>query len=323
MSIIDVAQLQARLEKTFNENGIIGPRLDRVASYETSYGEYIKNKFNGYFLLVSSFQSFFYDTLSTASTLYRDPLITKHAPYQPLYLLNLLTAFRSIRATENLLYNGYPLDGLSLLRDIKDRAIFFAAWISGLTNWKSLNAPLLVPTKADAPVQETQLWRRAREKEENRVLKLILREDSDFEEPIKSELKVWETFFNLEVHGSLLTFASEFGDWMKNIGQLSIPPVPIERSIASYTCRAIEVFWMVHRTLPFIQLTPNCLGSDWAEKWMVLDESFRQHQTALFEGGVKIAKSFEVFIDRKFPFNPATIYVERDEPMSTRNSETD
>jgi hypothetical protein len=37
-------------------------------------------------------------------------------------------------------------------------------------------------------------------------------------------------------------------------------------------------------------------------------------EVALFETGVELAKSVEIFIERKFPCSPAIIYVERDDP---------
>jgi hypothetical protein len=43
----------------------------------------------------------------------------------------------------------------------------------------------------------------------------MLRGESDFEEPIKSNLQKWEDFFNLELHGSRFTTAGEFGGFLR------------------------------------------------------------------------------------------------------------
>ncbi len=317
MGTIDVEAWQRRLKRTFNEAGIVGPRLADVISMEAAYGDYVREHMTGYGTLADSFESFFYDTLVKALNQYVDKNATKDAPYQPMYFLGQLTVFRSIRAAENLLYLGYPLDGMSLLRDIKDRAVFFAAWISGLTTYYALNALDLLPKEDDLSVEASRTWRGARGKEENRILQLMLRMASGFEESIKRGLQKWEDFFNFEVHGSHFTMAAEFGGWMRGTEPLSIAPVPKDRSAAGYMNRAAEVFWMVHRTLPFLQLSQGAFGQSWAEKWFVLDDSFRLYQRSFEELGKPIATAVRVFIERKFPFTPATIYIERDQTAAS------
>lgn len=316
MGTIDVEAWQTRLERTFSETGVVGPRLTEVVSKEAAYGEYVHQRFNGYKTLADSFQRFFYDTLVHALNQYRKKDATKDAPYHALYVVSQLTVFRSIRAAENLLYRGYPLDGLSLLRDIKDRAVFFAAWISGFTSWRALYASDCLPGKDDTSIEASRAWRRAIAHEENRILKLMLRENSDFEEPVKSDLQRWEDFFNFELHGSRFTTAQEFGGWMKREESVSVAPVPKDRSVAGYCDHAAEVFWMLHRTLPFLQLVEGAFGSTWAEKWGVLDDSFRMYQLSFEEQGNLIAKAVRVFIERKFQFTPATIYIERNQSAS-------
>ncbi len=147
----------ARLERTFNEAGLVGPSLVEVVSKETAYGDYVCQNFNGYRTLANSFQSFFYDTLVHTPDQYRDNNATKDAPYHQLYLASQLIVFHRIRAAENLLHLGYPLDGVSLLRDIKDRVVFFAAWISGYTSWCKLYAADQLPQKDDSSIKASPL----------------------------------------------------------------------------------------------------------------------------------------------------------------------
>ena len=205
MSPVDVDVWLNRIEQTFNENGVVGPRLNDVISVELAYREYVREHMRGYAVLADSFQSFYYDTLHAAKNQTASDNVRRETPYHSLYLLSHLTIFRRIRAGETLLYHGYPLDGLGLLRDIKDRAIFLAAWISGFTNWRSLHATHLMPSENDTSIKVSRTWRRAIEREENRILKLFIREDANFEEPIKTNLQKWEAFFNLELHGSRFT----------------------------------------------------------------------------------------------------------------------
>ena len=124
------------------------------------------------------------------------------------------------------------------------------------------------------------------------------------------------------VHGSRFTTTVEFGGWARGTENLSIEPVPNDRAIVGYVNRATDVFWMMHRTLPFLQLTESAFGTSWAEKWSVLDVSFRQMEEELNNVGIEIARAIEALIDRQFPFGPSTVYVERDVPPSTaeRNS---
>lgn len=316
MGTIDVEAWQTRLEQTFQEDGISGLQIAEIALKETAYGKYVRERFNGYRTLAESFQTFFYDTLAHTLNQYRYENATKEAPYHCLYLVSQLTVFRSIRAAENLLYRGYPLDGLSLLRDIKDRAVFFAAWISGFTSWRKLYATDRLPAKDDTSIEASRAWRRAVEREENRILKLMLRENSDFEEPVKSDLQRWEDFFNLELHGSRFTTVQEFGGWMKREESVSVAPVPKDRSVAGYCNHAAEVIWMLHRTLPFLQLMEGTFGNTWTEKWTVLDDSFRLYQLSFEEQGNSIATAVRAFIDRRFQFTPATIYIERNQSAS-------
>lgn len=315
MSPVDTKEWQDRIERTFNENGIVGPRVRIVVLAEMAYGKYVQEHMRGYVVLADSFQSFYYDTLLAANNQNRRDNVEKDARYHSLYLLSHLTIFRQIRAAETELYHGYPLDGLSLLREIKDRAIFFAAWISGFTNWKSLHATHLMPSENDSSIEASRAWRRGIELEENRILRLMVREGVGFEEPIKTNLQKWEAFFNLELHGSRFTTAVEFGGWARSTKQLSIETVPNQRAIVGYVNRATDVFWMLHRTLPFLQLADSAFGAAWAEKWNVLDISFRQMEEDLSDNGIELPRAVEALIDSKFAFGPTTVYVERDDAV--------
>jgi hypothetical protein len=292
------------------EDGYVEAELRGLIAQESTYGGHVRTHMGGYCDLANTFQVFYLNSLVMAAEqfLQND---TKAVPFYPMYLLGHLTSFRSIRAGEKLLYFGYPLDGLSLLRDIKDRSIFFAAQINGLTSWQALSASRLIP-KPKSSRDEIWTWRRACEKEENRVLKLMLREKSGFEESVRQHLQTWEGFFNLEVHNSRLTMASEFGPWLMGKAHLSIGPEPNNRTIAAYVNRASEVFWMIHRTLPFLQLRENAFGPQWAARWEALDKSFDYNEADLSKT-VPLAKSVALFVTTKLSFDPSTIYVERNE----------
>ena len=94
--------------------------------------------------------------------------------------------FRRVRACENLLLNGYPLDGYALLRDLKDRAIFLAAIAHNLTTWNALlgfGQGVPVPTSRETRLTdaEQQLMKKNAEREEHRLLDLMIRKKSGLE----------------------------------------------------------------------------------------------------------------------------------------------
>ncbi len=313
---IDIAKWQGRLESTFGQRGDAGPLGKDVWPKEQEYGHYVIANAYGYVVLANSFQSFFYETITTCLTQYRHPNATKEAPYQPTVLLEHLTLFRSIRATENLLYCGYPLDAYSLLRDVRDRAIFLAAIISGITSYQALNATHLLPPDGVEPDDDlADAMRKVREQEERRVMALMMGEASGLPEATQRLLRRWRRVFNLEVHGSRLTTAGEFTDWLRKKEPLSIGPVPREGPVTVYINTAPPVFWMVHRTLPFLQLKRGAFGTAWSQKWRILDDAFRTYQLGFEASGKPSGPAVRELVETKFPFSVDTIYVERNTPQ--------
>ncbi len=77
-----------------------------------------------------------------------------------------------------------------------------------------------------------------------------------------------------------------------------------------YFNRVVEISWLLHRMLPYLQLKPRSFGPEWAERWSVLDDSFRIMVQGLKDAEKNIAKTFVIFIDKKFPFSPDTFYYE-------------
>jgi len=203
--------------------------------------------------------------------------------------------------------SGYPLDGYALLRDIKDRSIFLAAIISGITSLSKIFGYIGNIALTDETYKKLKAERK---KEEFRVLDLTIRKKSGLKKDMLVVLQKWENLFHEEVHGSKLTFYSEGGKWLRGEMPLSIGPVPIEESCGMYMNRACELGWLVVRLLPYLQIAPNSFGSKWSEKWYVLDDSFRIMIKGLEKLGKKIATAFEYFIDVKFPFNPDVYYQE-------------
>lgn len=295
---MEVAEWQSRLEKHFRVGGVTGGYLVKVLNQEAAFRDYVLQKFYGQVVLMDSFFSFFIETVKIAARLAQERGIPRNCGHYQILLMSYITIFRSFRAAENLLLRGYPFDGFALLRDLKDRVIFLGALIHGKTSFPKLNG-------VDPGIQVTELnWPRIKKEsklEEHRILDEMIRKKSGLPIEIQKELKGWENLFNVEVHGSRLTFAQDL-DWLLGKKGLSMGPVPNEKGPAMYMNRASEIGWFVVRTFPFLQLEAGAFGIEWEQKRFVLDNSFRIMVEGLAKAGKKIGEAILVLVDKKFTF---------------------
>lgn len=310
---MDVSKWQRRLEEAFTKDGIIGHRLVGVINQEKEYGDYVINTFHGYGVLQDCFFNFFIDTIQQANHFAQKHGIPKEATYYNITLLSQITNFRSFRAAENLLLKGYPLDGYALLRDLKDRAIYQAAIMDGITSFKKLHGHDILE-KANANLSsDSDLYKKAKNQQksqERKILNLFLGEKSGFDKETIYELGRWNRMFHEEVHGSRYTFTIEGGDWLKGKSPITIGPLPNECAITMYLNRSNEIGWMLLKTLPVLQLKQEAFGNEWSKKWFLLDESFRYCIKSLGAMGKKIGHAILKLIDTKFNFNPTYAYKE-------------
>ncbi len=65
---------------------------------------------------------------------------------------------------------------------------------------------------------------------------------------------------------------------------------------------------MILRCLPYLQLGPAAFGSDWVEKWKLLDRAHRTQVESLGEDGKPIGFVFCRMMDAKFAFYTETHY---------------
>jgi hypothetical protein len=265
-------------------------------------------------LVTDAFFGFFLETLKLMGEQINQRAVIGDLRYFQEVMLAQATNFRSFRAAANLLLCGYPLDGYSLLRDLKDRAIFLGAIMLGISRWPDLQGRAHLEGSEPRELTEAgyiEIHNR-RKAEEGRVHKLMLAMDSGLDEETQKNLDFWERLFHVEVHGSRLSSASEGGlNWLKGEAPLLIEPQPVIKSATMYTNRSDEVAWMLLRTFPFIQLKPGAFGDQWAARWHLLDAAFRAASDALADMGKPIGKSIVKLLDSKFPFVPETTgYVE-------------
>lgn len=304
---MDVSDWQERLEKYFTVNGTVGGHLLDILDQEEKYGEYIITTCHGQRVLMDSFFSFFIETIRTANSIIKSKGWPSHYPIYGYTVLYYVTLFRSFRAAENLLTRGYPFDGYALLRDIKDRTIFLAGIAHEITSLVKIFGDSGNNALTDATYKKLK---NERKKGEFRVLNEMIREKSGLDSGIRCELKKWEQLFHDEVHGSKLTFFTESRQWFRGEKPLSIGPVPIEKQYGMYMNRSSEIGWLIVRLLPFLQIEPYGFGEEWAEKWNVLDDSYKIMVEGLEKKGKKIATAFIFFINTKFLFTPETCYHE-------------
>lgn len=310
---MDVSEWQARLEENFSgDDGIIGQNLMPIIELERDYWSYVESKFRGYRVLNESFYSFYVETMQRTNHYIKDGGWPKERPEYSTTLLHFVTNFRSMRAAETLLMNGYPTDGYGLYRDLKDRALFISAIIQGLTSFPKLSgiSNESNPTETISD-EEYKNVKRRRKAEEHRLLKIMIRKDSGLSENTLDELNHWENMFHDEVHGSRFSMFVEGGRWLKGEGPLPLGPIPNDRAITLFTNRSWEICWMHLRLLPYIQLGPVAFGDDWARRWGILDDSFRIGMQELSDMGKKFADAVIELVDVKFPFTPETSYIER------------
>jgi len=306
---MNVSEWQTRLERTFGQEGLIGIRVLPIHDAENECARRFVEKFAGHRVLTDSFQDFYVDSLGLAAKWVRaHGLPDAYANYQ-YTVLTYVANFRRLRAAETLSLSGYPLDAFSLLRDLKDNALFLGAIVAGITSVPALWGWWEGSGEAELSDSERAKMTREQKRRENHVLGQMVGGESGLPDEVQRELKKWKDIFHYEVHGSRLTKASAWMNWSKG-GRLSIGPTFDDFSSAMYMNRCAEVHWMLLRSLPFLQCASHAFGVEWAEKWRVLDDSFRFDIECLDGLGKPISSAFMALMEAKFPFSPASIYKE-------------
>lgn len=306
---MDVDKWQRRLEENFTVDGLVGGNLCEIIRNEKECGVFFAETFHGQSVLIDSFQSFYVETIRSAERWINENGWPKDSPnYAPVYLYY-KTNFKSFRACENLLLKGYPLDGYALLRDLKDRAIFLGAIAKNATTLPRIYG---YETMKEASDEEWKRSRKEREQEQRRVLSKMIRQNSGLPENTLFLLQKWEQFFNVEVHGSTLTFMSEFADLIKGKDPFSIGPTPKKEPMTMYMNRVSEIGWLFTRLLPFLQPVKMAFGESWATRQKILDDSFRIMVEGLSKLGKDIADAFIYFVDSNFCFCDNLYYFEAD-----------
>lgn len=315
---MNTEEWQKRLEQTFSRNGVVGYLLNDVLSAEKNYSILVEDKYQGHSVLSHSFQHFYIESIHEATKYWKDKDRTPLPDYYSGICLQHLTIFRNIRAADVLFHNGYPMDGFARLRHIKDSVIFLAAIMNGFTTLSAING-LPAENGLNTPISDDgyKIIVRNRKTEERRVLDIMIRNKSGLDPIHLNRLSQWETMFNDEVHGARLTMALEHGPAAKGEDTTTIAPKFRERSCGMFMNRFSEVCWMLHRTLPFLQLSYKPFNDIWVNKWHILDDSFLYMEQSLANAQKDIAKAIISMIEKKFPFSQHSYYSCRTIPLQT------
>jgi hypothetical protein len=135
---MDVGDWQKRLEEIFSFEGVVGGRLLKIIDAEKSFGAHITETYLGHLFLIDSFFDFYIESIQNAISWTQNHGWPEGKTYYAYNILYNVTNFKSFRAADILFINGYPFDGYSLLRDLKDRSIFLGSIIHQYTNFSLL-----------------------------------------------------------------------------------------------------------------------------------------------------------------------------------------
>jgi hypothetical protein len=124
----------------------------------------------------------------------------------------------------------------------------------------------------------------------------------------QDDLKLVDSVYDYEVHGAGLSLAGAVS-YLKGWEGLTIVPKFDERQLAAFLNRMSEVEWMLHRLLPLLQPPFARLPVTWADKWRLIDDSFKYLVNELTaQLGKTIGASVVEFVESKFPFNEGSAF---------------
>jgi hypothetical protein len=207
--------------------------------------------------------------------------------------------FRTVRATEVLSVNGYPLQGYALQRSIKDQVFILCAVANNMMDFGEMFGSQEGPEKMAANRMKT----------ERKIRSVIIGKESDLSEETQTELLSWEELFSVETHRGLFTLFNTLGDTLK--GKLDVVgPSPEEKNDAMFINRSNELNWMILRLIPCMRRKELVWGDEWTKKWDLLEESFRMMNEGLADLGKKIPLAHLEMIEMKFKFGPDRYYIE-------------
>jgi hypothetical protein len=283
-------------------------RLDLLASEEHNYFVAARDALKGLGALADAFNSLFLETVERLNSESRPKVKQQLSDHYPLFVPRLVTAFRVLRAAENTAFDGYPLQGYTLLRNVFDDNVLTAAALQQITTFYAIEG---VDPKAKVdpktPIDASAILG-ARRRTEFAVTRVMVGADSGLSAVAREDLAKLNRLFDFETHGARLSLTHAM-NWMQGRGGLEVTPKFDENGFAIFANRYCEIAWMTHRLLPQIQPPDAMFAGDWGDKWAILDDSFKMIVESLSTSlGKTVGSSFVEFIETKFPFNQARAF---------------
>jgi hypothetical protein len=303
----DIQAWQNRLSETFGDgDGTIGHELARLDDAESNYGAWAVDRFRGFMSISEAFLVLHFEVPSLVNRFILQRLGSDGRGASPSYGVGLMRHAidcRTLRAARLLFLQGYPFEGVALLRPVFDAALVRSAIVQGLTTVEAAEG--VADISAGRPIDPDAV-RRARIKEEKRIDRLMVGEESGLQPRTQEELAKWEGLLHAEIHGARLSLAMGL-DFLKGKTALTFGPTRGDDQAAMLLNRWCEVAWMIHRLMPTLQLVGYPFPEDWRNKWRVLDESFVPIvQSLSTQLGKPIGDAMVDFVHAKFPFGVDT-----------------
>src|SRR5262245_9186077 len=246
----DEAGWRARLEAHFTEFGLVGGRLVPIIQAENSHAQHSTRRFGNFNYISDACLGFLCGSLAQAEAL-RIRRVSSGPENYGAVLLSFSTVFRQLRAARIVALSGYPTQGFGLLRDVKDQALQFAAWLHGLTHHElsSGNVAVRDGLPGESLAERIAFNRRLhkhRAEEQKRIARRLMGADSGLSASDQQSLLFWSGIFHHEVHGARLMSASGLvSDWFRGRALLPILAQPDDLTTNLFLTNFTKVAWMV------------------------------------------------------------------------------
>jgi len=227
-----------------------------------------------------------------------DTKLTFYSRFVP----KLLTCFHQLCGADLLATHGYPLQAYAQLRNTFEHLLLISAAMQGLSDFFQLEGYDI------SEPYDVQKARKKRLKCQREVREAMAGSKSGLSPKSIEDLRLWIDLFNLEVHGSKLSFTAAIG-WIQGNEPLTVYPKYQQLPATMYGNRVCEVAWMAHRLLPLLQHSAMRFSDEWDDKWRALDRRFRdivRHSADQQE--LKVGLAVIELLETKFPFSESTLY---------------
>lgn len=293
-----ITKWQEKIEENFHgPKGIVGERLLNLMDIEDEVHSEIVNFYKGYVRLMDAFLDFYMESIDSLSSRKANDWSSKNV----LITVFHIATFRRFRASYQLFWRGYFIDGMSLLRAIFENVLQIVSINNGLISVDDVFGNLKIEDSKGISIEEMQKTIRKNILEiDKKVNENLIGEKSGLSEATKSGLHNFIRQLHNSVHKSKTFILHYYEPWIK--GEKPMPKYPtFDMELASlYLAHSTNIGWMCTRILPLIQAVPSEFSSEWRHKYKVLDESF---ELAVVSANTKISRAVLELVNKKLDFN--------------------